>query len=49
MNLQEQVTALMFAENDTVFPHCGVVSCDGEVFEWAGLPQEEEQLRLVDV
>ena len=29
--------------------HCGVVNCDGEVFERAGLPPEEEQFRLVEV
>jgi hypothetical protein len=27
----------------------GVVNWDGEVFEWAGLPWKEEQLRLVEV
>ncbi|XP_064860015.1 uncharacterized protein LOC115145635 isoform X1 [Oncorhynchus nerka] len=29
--------------------HCGVVNHDGEVLEWAGLPREEEQLRLVEL
>jgi hypothetical protein len=27
----------------------GVVNRDREVFEWAGLPREEEQFRLVEV
>jgi hypothetical protein len=59
MNLQVLVTALMFAENDTVFSakvlcilgggHRGIANCDGEVFERAGLPREEEQLYLVEV
>ena len=62
MNLQEQVTSLMFAENDRVLSRvpprffctlgggfCGVVNRDGEVFERAGLPREEEQFSLVKV
>ena len=45
------------AENDKVlsrvtsrfFAHCGVVNGHGEVFEWGGLPLEEEQFCLVEV
>jgi hypothetical protein len=53
MNLQERVTALMFEENNRVLsrvrPRYRVVNHDREVLERAGLPQEEEQLRLVEV
>ena len=51
MNLQERVTALMFAESDVVQGHakvlctlggrhCGVVNHDGDVFERVGLSWE---------
>ena len=57
MSLQERVTALMFAENEGHAKvlctlgggHRGVVNCDGEVFERAGLPREEETLHPVKV
>jgi hypothetical protein len=60
MNLQERVTYLMFAESDRVLSRVTprffalwegdrVVNHDGDVLEWAGLPWEEEQLRLVKV
>jgi hypothetical protein len=57
MNLQEQASALMFAENNRVSrvtPRLFAL-WDGDtvelstvmVFEQAGLPQEEEHFRLV--
>ena len=44
----------MFAENNRDLCSrdlwtLGVVNRDEEVLEWAGFPQEEEQLRLVEV
>jgi hypothetical protein len=54
MNLQERFTVLMFTENNRDLCSrdlctLGVVNRDEEVLEWAGFPQEEEQLHLVEV
>ena len=45
--LLSRVTPSLFvlSEGD----NSGVVNRDGEVLDWAGLPREEEQLRLVEV